>query len=169
MDCRTAEDLMAGLIDDELSPGHHAQLEEHLQHCHACAGLLEQLTEQQLSPPPMSPMGDDFWAKMDGVLSATLDGALEEAPEEAKAEAPAQRSWRPSPSLLFYAATLMFALGWGLYSQQQLQVSQEETAMLQDILARERRLSVQPVVLPMSLPGTGGYKFATHTPSRGTF
>lgn len=173
MECRTAEDLMAGLIDDELSPGHRELLEEHLQHCRSCAGLLEQLTAQPLSPPPMSPMGDDFWSKMDGVLSAALDEELEAAEQEVPEAAPTlptptKPSWRPSPALLFYAATLMFALGWGLYTHQQLQISQQETAMLQDILDRERRLSVQPVTIPASLPGSG-YKFANHTPSRGTF
>ena len=171
MDCRTAEDLMAGLIDNELSPGHQALLEEHLQHCHACSGLLEQLSEQPLSPPPMSPMGDDFWSKMDGVLSAAIDDELESAAPDAREAAPSTsetRSWRPSPALFFYAATLMFALGWGLYSHQQLQLSQQETAMLQDILDRERRLSVQPVAIPASLPGSG-YTFANTTPSRGTF
>ncbi|MDG1479765.1 MAG: zf-HC2 domain-containing protein [Myxococcota bacterium] len=171
MDCRTAEDLMAGLIDNELSPGHQALLEEHLQHCHACSGLLEQLSEQPLSPPPMSPMGDDFWSKMDGVLSAAIDDELEGAAQdtpEAEPSAPKKPSWRPSLALFFYAATLMFALGWGLYNHQQLQLSQQETAMLQNILERERRLSVQPVTIPAALPGSG-YTFANNTPSRGTF
>jgi len=165
MDCRTAEDLMAGLIDDELSPGHHALLKDHLQHCNACTNLLEQLTDQPLNPPPMSPMGADFWAKMDGALSEVLS---EQAQEDAREDAPVSESWRPSPALIFYAATLMFALSWGLYSQHQLQISLEETAMLQDTLARERRLSVQPISIPVTLPGRG-YQFANHTPSRGTF
>ena len=163
MDCRTAEDLMAGLIDDELSPGHHALLEEHLLHCSACCSLLQQLAEQPLSPPPITPMGADFWANMDGVLSETFAEALTQ--EEAL---PVPRSWRPSPALIFYAATLTFALGWGLYTHQQLQISQEETAMLRDTLDRERRLSVQPATIPGTIPGSG-YLFANTTPNRGTF
>lgn len=168
MDCRTAEDLMAGLIDGELSPGHHALLEEHLSRCSPCSELLDQLAEQPLSPPPMTPMGSEFWAKMDGALGDALEEELArlEAVEEPRV-AP-RKSWRPSPALLFYAATLMLALGWGLYTQHQLQVSQEETAMLRDALDRERRLSVQPASIPVSLPGSG-YQFANHTPSRGTF
>jgi hypothetical protein len=164
MDCRTAEDLMAGLIDNELSPGHQELLEEHLQRCRPCAGLLEQLAEQPLTPPPMPPMGAAFWSKMDDVLGAALDEVA--APEVAPP--PVQKRWRPSPALLLYAATLMLALGWGLYTHQQLQISQEETAMLRDVLDRERRLSVQPVSIPNTLHGSG-YQFATHTPSRGTF
>ena len=168
MDCRTAEDLMAGFIDGELSPGHHDLLEEHLQHCPSCSSLLEQLAEQPLAPPPMPPMGDDFWSKMDGALGDAMDAALleEEAPAPAVVPA-AKKTWRPSAALLFYAASLMFALGWGMYSHHQLQVSQAETAQLRDALDRERRLSVQPASLPVTLPGSG-YQFANHTPSRGT-
>jgi anti-sigma factor RsiW len=166
MECRTAEDLMAGLIDDELSPGHHALLEEHLQHCHTCAGLLSQLAAQPLTPPPMPPMGDDFWEKMNQVLVDEIEQTQLD-PVAAQAAPPALR-WRPSPALIVYAAALMLALGWGLYSNQQLQISQEETSMLRDTLDRERRLSVQPASIPVRLPGSG-YRFANHTPSRGTF
>ena len=166
MDCRTAEDLMAGLIDDELSPGHHALLKEHLQHCKACEELLEQLSAQPLAPPVMSPMGEAFWAKMDRVLVDELEQNQQVlAAEQVIPSAP---RWRPSPALIFYAATLMLALGWGLYSNQQLQISKEETSMLRDALDRGRRLSAQPASVPVQLPGSG-YQFANHTPSRGTF
>jgi anti-sigma factor RsiW len=166
MDCRTAEDLMAGFIDDELSPGHHALLEEHLQQCHTCAKLLGQLAAQPLAPPAMPPMGEEFWEKMDRVLDDEIEQTLLASVVD-QSEPPAPR-WRPSAALIFYAATLMIALGWGLYSNQQLQISQEETSMLRDTLDRERRLSVQPASMPVRLPGSG-YRFANHTPSRGTF
>ena len=166
MDCRTAEDLMAGLIDDELSPGHHALLEEHLQHCSACSELLSQIAAQPLAPPPMPPMGEDFWSKMDRVLVDEIEQSQRDV--DTAQDAPPAPKWRPSPALIFYAATLMLALGWGLYSNQQLQISQEETSMLRDALDRERRLSVQPASVPVRLPGSG-YQFANHTPSRGTF
>ena len=166
MDCRTAEDLMAGLIDDELSPGHHALLKEHLQHCSACGELLERLAAQPLAPPAMSPMGEAFWAKMDRTIADEFEQSEQDFAVEQLAS-PASK-WRPSPALIFYAATLMLALGWGLYSNHQLQISKEETAMLRDSLDRERRLSVQPASGPVQLPGSG-YQFANHTPSRGTF
>lgn len=165
MDCRTAEDLMAGLIDDELSPGHHALLEDHLQYCQACSGLLSQLAAQPLAPPPMPPMGEEFWSKMDRALGDELDQSQREV-VVAQAAPPPPR-WRPSPALIFYAATLMLALGWGLHSNHELQISKEETSVLRDALSRERRLSVQPASVPVALPGSG-YQFAKHTPSRGT-
>ena len=138
MDCRTAEDLMAGFIDDELSPGHRALLEEHLQHCPACTVLLDQLVAQPLAPPSMPPMDNAFWAKMDHVLAEEITQSEQDSDD---APAPAAPAWRPSAALIFYAATLMLALSWGLYSNLQLQISQEETSMLRDALDRERRLS----------------------------
>lgn len=161
MDCRNSEDLMAGLIDDELSPGQHELLQDHLQRCPDCSTMLEQLVEQPLSPPPMQPMDGDFWSKMDGALATELTLVEQEAASPIISRPP---RWRPSPALIFYAATLMFALGWGLYAQHELEVSQAETAMLRDALDRERRLSVQPASLPVK-----GYQFANHTPNRGTF
>ena len=135
MDCRTAHDLMAGFLDGELSPGHQELLTEHLQHCAACSVLHDALAGQNLSARPIQPMGAEFWAGMDEVLLAEMDATASATPTVPPLQRHRHRRY-PSPARLLYVAALLGALGWGLYAQHRLHLSQAETAMLQDALDR---------------------------------
>lgn len=167
MDCQSTRELMAGWIDEQLSPGQHELMAEHLVRCPACSALLEAMETQDLRPPRHVIHVPGLWDRMDQALAAELEQAEAEAePPAAPAVVVPPQPWRLQvgwPTALLYAALLTLAVGWGLHTQQALQSSRAETAALQRELEREKRLASQP-----TSPPPEGYRFARGTSSRGT-
>lgn len=168
MDCQTASDWMAGWVDEELSPGERELMDAHLQRCPSCRQRAHAMARQAIAPPISRVLRPDFWDRMDAALSEAQDNPLPE-PEPVKASAPTrvsllQQRFQLSPVvMLTYAALLICALGWGLYSHTTLKEARAEAASLQTELERERRLTGQPV-----LASPQGYRAPQNRNNRGT-
>ena len=69
MDCSELHERIAPLLDGELGPAEERAAYEHIEHCEACAALVERAAMVPLpgraAPVPESP---DFWAAMDRAL-----------------------------------------------------------------------------------------------------
>lgn len=163
---------MAGWIDGQLSPGEHELMEAHLRRCPSCRALAEAMADQPLYAPQHAPLPPGFWDSMDDTLNSELADELSGSrrPERRAAPTPApavpvwQRTVRMSPlAMAAYAALLVGAVGWGLYSHSALQDSRAETADLQQQLEREMRLAGQPL-----LTTPKGYRTPTNRTNRGT-
>jgi len=154
MDCHSVADRVAAWADGQLSPGEHELLEEHLERCPRCRALAAAISAQDLRPPSHPPLEDHLWRAMDVVLASELDRLGAPAPQEAPL---VQRSHL---SRVAHVLLIVALLGWGLYTQHQLQQSRATTATLRQELAREKRLAAQP-----SAPQE--YRVASRVPQRG--
>ena len=95
--CRDVEICAAALLDAQLSPAEEEMVEEHLQHCDACAEMIDAMAAQRLKPPRLQLLQEnDYWEEMDAVLQAELDKAELEQPKISK------------QSMVLYVAILFF-------------------------------------------------------------
>ena len=164
MDCQTASEWMAGWVDEQLSPGERELMADHLQRCPSCRQRARAMARQAIAPPTTHILHPDFWDRMDAALGEAQD-SLQPAPAPAPASVSLlQQRFQLSPVvMLTYAAVLICALGWGLYSHTTLQEARAEAASLQTELERERRLTGQPV-----LASPKGYRTPQNRNNRGT-
>ena len=69
--CRDVEICAAALLDAQLSPAEEEMVEEHLEHCDACAQMIDAMDAQRLKPPRLQILQEnDYWEEMDAVLQA---------------------------------------------------------------------------------------------------
>ncbi|MFQ5810296.1 MAG: anti-sigma factor family protein [Armatimonadota bacterium] len=78
MSCRRVKRLLSIYMDDDCSPGERAQVEEHVEACGDCAGLLDELrrTTELVSSLPAEETSDGFMSALTPKLRE-----LEQAPE----------------------------------------------------------------------------------------
>ena len=105
--CRDVELCAAALLDAQLSPAEEELVEEHLEHCDACAEMIDAMDAQRLKPPRLQILQEnDYWEEMDAVLQAELDKAELEQPKLSK------------QSIVLYAAILLLTVLWGWHHRQ---------------------------------------------------
>ena len=70
--CRDVEVCAAALLDAQLSPAEEEMVEEHLEHCDACAEMIDAMDAQRLKLSRLQIMlqENDYWEEMDAVLQA---------------------------------------------------------------------------------------------------
>lgn len=139
--CRDIEVCAAALLDEQLSPAEEEMVEEHLNHCDACADMIDAMDAQRLKPPRLQILQDnDYWEEMDAVLQAELDRAEVEPP-------------KISRNMLFiYAAALLLTLVWGWYHRQRAIHLERIVYTQQQTLEQLERVST-----PRSTPRTYPY------------
>ena len=166
---------MAGWVDDQLSPGERELMVAHLQRCESCRRRATAMADQTIAHPAVHIHPSDFWDRMDAALQDEQD----KCPPEDRRVARASMLWKRvqlSPVvMLTYAAILICALGWGLYSHTTLKEARAEAASLQTELERKRRLTGQPVLASPKgyqtqpvLANPKGYRTQQNRNNRGT-
>lgn len=139
--CRDIEVCAAALLDEQLSPAEEEMVEEHLNHCDACADMIDAMDAQRLKPPRLQILQDnDYWEEMDAVLQAELDRAEVEPPKISK------------NMLFIYAAALLLTLVWGWYHRQRAIHLERIVYTQQQTLEQLERVST-----PRSTPRTYPY------------
>lgn len=119
MECSWVEDRLVALQDDELSRSERELVEEHLEHCPACADLEAHLAA--VSPEPCLQVPADVQARLESAVSAALDEALA-APVAPRSVGRIEQTRRwlrrdrdlSNGAMLAYAAALAICLGWGM-------------------------------------------------------
>lgn len=166
MECHEVHDLVAGWLDDELSPGQAELMAQHLERCEACAELVARLDGQDLRPPPAPDTeAPGFWAAMDARLAAEHEAVLAERARPA----PPTPAWRRElrlrpPQVLALAAVMLLSLGVAGLQSWRASQARAEVAALQSELDRRERLDARPdQLLPVE-----AYQVSVHTPYRGS-
>ena len=105
--CRDVEMCAAALLDAQLSPAEEEMVEEHLEHCDACAEMISAMDAQRLKPPRLQILQEnDYWEEMDAVLQAELDKAELDQPKLS------------TQSIFLYVAVLLLTVLWGWHHRQ---------------------------------------------------
>jgi hypothetical protein len=129
--CRDVEICAAALLDGQLSPAEEEMVGDHLEHCDACAGLIDALETQRLKPPRIKLIQDnDYWEEMDVVLQSELDRAEQE------------QQGIPPKTILLYAAILLLSLAWGWHQRQRAEHLERIVYTQQQTLEQLERISV---------------------------
>lgn len=171
MQCHEVHELVAGWLDDELSPGQAELMAQHLERCEACAELVQTLSRQELSPPPAPDTASPgFWEPLEDRLGQELEAVLAERTAEPPAPPPWHRELRLRPvQALLYAAVLLLAMGFAGLQSWRASTTAEELAELQSELDRFERIHAQPAqALPLEAYPVAVFPTAGHTPHRGS-
>lgn len=105
--CRDVELCAAALLDAQLSPAEEEMVEEHLEHCDACAEMIDAMDAQRLKPPRLQILQEnDYWEEMDAVLQEELDKAELDQPKLS------------TQALLLYVTILLLTVLWGWHHRQ---------------------------------------------------
>ena len=74
MNCAELRECVAPLLDGELEPAELEAAAAHLEHCDACAELVEKLATVPLRPAASAPSAPpEFWDAMDRALAAEAE------------------------------------------------------------------------------------------------
>jgi anti-sigma factor RsiW len=115
MRCEEVQDRLVAYDDQELSPGEHSQVAEHLRGCADCRALHADL--RAVTPRPHAVVPEALMVDLQLRLEALLDADPGPAAREPEAPAPWwQAETRvPAAVTLAYAAAFMLVAMWGAY------------------------------------------------------